>query len=109
MEPRSPPASWPLRSLLLCLREIRRVRRPLSLPGRHQGAVRAHQIELLADGDVAGPFQAADPAPIRIFAGAAPIGLVDGPGLRQRAIEYGDHVVQDVRIVLVEKDSLFER
>src|SRR5262245_31816816 len=78
----------PQHSLLLFWK-IARVRRPLPLSGRHQGAIRTHQIELLADGDIAGAFQTAGPAPVRISVSAAPIGLVDGPGPRQRAIEYG--------------------
>src|SRR5262245_1235665 len=93
---------------LLRLREVLQVRWFLPLFRRHQGAVRADEIELLADGDVAGAFQAREPAPVRILLAAAPVGLVDGPGSRQGAVEHRDYFVQDCEIVLVVQYPLIE-
>src|SRR5882672_3355880 len=101
-------ASLTTRSSLLRLREIPQIGRQLPLPGRHQIPLPAHQIVFLAEGDVAGALQASCPAPVWIFFRTAPVRLVDGPRLRQRAIEHGDHVVQKVRIVLVDKNSFLE-
>src|SRR5712691_10688254 len=70
--------------------------------------VRAHQIVILANGDIGGSFQARCPAPVWIFLRAAPVCLVDGPRPRQRVIEYGDDVMENVRTVLVDKNSLLE-
>src|SRR5258708_24913632 len=88
------------------LRKISCVGRLLALLERHQMPVPAYEIEFLADGDVTRSFQATESAPIWIFHVAAPVGPVDGPRPCQRAIEHRDHVVQDVRICLVEKETL---
>src|ERR1700722_16309456 len=93
---------------LLRLREVFWIRRQLPLLGGHQISVSAHQIVFLADGDIGGPFQAGLAGPVRIFLGAAPVGLVDGPRPCQRVIEYGDHVMENAWIALVEKNPLLE-
>ena len=96
------------RSSLPRWREVFRIRRQLPLLGGHQISVPAHQIVFLADGDIGGSFQARLPAPVRIFLGAVPVGLVDGPRARQRFVEYGDHVVENARIALVEENPFLE-
>src|SRR5215467_14092093 len=86
--------------------EIAQIRRRLVLADRHQHAVSAHEIALLADGDhrVGLDAGALGPAVTHIVS----IFLVHGPGPSQRTIVYGDDVVKDCRIGLVAEDPFLE-
>src|SRR5262249_13904136 len=93
---------------LLRLLEIAQVRRRLVLLDRHQQAVGAEEIRLVADADH-GIVQGADGAgPARPRVGIARRLLEDDPRLAQRVIEHGDLVVDDVLVGLVEIDLLLD-
>src|SRR5262249_46290816 len=99
-----PCAHSPLRLL-----EILQVRRRLVLLRRHQVAVGADVVDLLADADmriVLGADRLAPPDSLP--ARGATIVLGDGPGPRQGVVDGGDLVVQQVHIALVEIDALLD-
>jgi hypothetical protein len=77
--------------------------RQLSLPGGHQETVGAQEIVLVADDDVGIVFSADVFAPPDWLLGRDPtIGLHHGPGARERVVDRGDVVVEEVRVILVE-------
>src|SRR6267142_425493 len=83
--------------------EIAQIRWWLILLDRHQEAVGAEEIVLLADDDMNIVFGADVLAPPdRSLGGDTAVVLGDGPGPRQRIVDHGDLVVQHVRISLVE-------
>src|SRR5580704_18310036 len=92
----------------LRLRKVFLAGRWLPFLGWHQIAVAAHEIIFLADSDIGRSLQAGLPAPVRILLVAMPVGLVDGPGPRQRVIEHRDHVMENVLVVLINEDFLLE-
>src|SRR5262249_49870387 len=97
-----------VQALLLRLIEISKIRRRLVLLGGHQKAVGAQVVVFVADDDLAVAFGAGAFAPGRAQIRIAPKRLVDAPRPRQRVIEDGDLVMEDVRIVLVEMETLLE-
>ena len=72
------------------------------------GISKPSEIVLLADRNLCVVLAAVIFGPNRAGTGIAPVFLVDRPGPRQRVIDHGHFVVQDVRIGLVEMDSLLE-
>src|SRR5262245_13488439 len=97
----SPAARRRKRSPLL---EIAPVRWRVVLADRHQQAVRAQHVILLADDDmlVVGRTVIRTPG---VVAKAA-IASCDRPGTRQRIVDGGDLVAHHVGIVLVQADTL---
>jgi len=89
--------------LLRCL-EIARVGRRLVPAGRHQVAVGAQEIEVLADDDVIVVFAALEFVPEDVA--LAVEGLHHHPGSGQRIVDRRDLVTQDVRARFVERDAL---
>src|SRR5258705_11721576 len=88
--------------------EITQVRRRLALAARHQEAIGAQVVDLAADPDQRGPLDAIGLDPVEMRLRLAQISLVDGPRPRQRIVDHGDLVMQDIRIGLVEIDALLE-
>src|SRR5262245_1861901 len=93
-------------SLLPYRIEIAQVRRGLALAARHQKAVSAEVVDLLANADQRRAFSAIGLRPVGMRLGLAHVFLVDRPGSRQRVVDDGDFIVQNVRIGLVEIDAL---
>src|SRR5215470_13247048 len=91
---------------LPALLEIAQVRWRLVLARRHQQAVRAQHVVLLADGDVRIAFGADVLEPDEVALAA--ILFDDRPGARERIVDGGDLVDQDVGIALVERDALLD-
>src|SRR5579871_5589097 len=91
-------------SLLPRLLEIAQVRRRLVLLGGHQKPVAGNEIILLADKHVMIGLTAIVVLPQ--FVAVAPVGLRDRPRPRQRVVDRGDLIVQEIRIVLVEINPL---
>src|SRR5262247_1376753 len=90
---------------LPALLEIAQVRRRLILARRHQQAVRAQHVVLLADSDVRIAFGADVLEPDEVALAA--ILLDHRPGARERIVDGRDLVDEDVGIALVERDALF--
>src|SRR5579863_1191694 len=86
--------------------EVFQIRRRLILLDRHQEAVRAPEIDLLADDDVRVALAAAVLGPDHVL--GATIALHRRPGPRQRIVDSGHLVVQDVWIGLVEIKALLD-
>src|SRR6476660_92810 len=80
------------RSYLALLIEVVQVRRLLVLPDRHQQAIGAQEIVLLADDDMLIVGGADVLAPLVVA--LATIAAGDGPGSRQRVVDDGDLVAQ---------------
>src|ERR1700681_703263 len=94
---------------LPCLVEVTQIRRRLVLAGRHQNAVAAEEIDLLVDRDQAAALRAIGLVPFGMLViGVAQIFLVHGPRPRQRMVDHGDLVMQDVAVGLVDIDPLLE-
>src|SRR5215471_15351671 len=93
-------------TLLPRLIEAAQVRGLLILPDRHQEAIGAQEIILLADDDVlvVGGADVLAPSVVAL----ATIAAGDGPGPRQRVVDGGDLVAQQVGIGLVEADALLD-
>src|SRR5215813_7327573 len=90
-------AGYRLMSSLLRQVEIAQIRRRLILLDRHQEAVGAEEIVLLADDDMNIVFHADVLAPPdRSLGGDAAVVLGDGPRTRQRIVDHGDFVMQNV-------------
>src|SRR6516164_10775468 len=98
----------PFFSSLLWLLEVPQIRRRLVLTGRHQYAVAAHEISVLADRDFCCILRAVKLAPIRARIGVVYIFFVDGPRPRQCMVEHRDLVMKNVRVGLVEIEALLE-
>src|SRR5262245_41627967 len=90
------------------LAEIAQVGRQLILSGRHQQALRAQEIELLADADLRVVLAADEFGPVRPRSGVADISLVDSPRPRQGKVDHGNLVMQEVGIGLVERNPFLE-
>src|SRR3984957_16245593 len=88
--------------------EIARVGRRLPFLGRHQIAVAAHVVGVLADGEPGIVLGADELLPDRLSIGAAAVALGGGPRTRERMIDGGDLVVEDVRIGLVLIDAFLD-
>src|SRR5580693_7530232 len=86
--------------------EISQVRRRLVALARHQHAVGAEEIVLLADQDMVIVLRAVPLEPD--LPGVAPVGLGDGPWPGQRVVDGGDLVVQNAGVGAVEIDALLE-
>jgi hypothetical protein len=84
-------------ALLLRLFEISQIRRRLVLLGGHQVAVSAEEIALLADFDITVALGTDFLDPFRPFDRHTSICLGDRPWTRQRVVDRGDLVVEDVR------------
>src|SRR5262245_7438324 len=95
--------SSPLRLL-----EIRQIRRRLILPGRHQLAVTAKVVVLLADEHMGVALGADVVFPDRTRIRFAVGSLLLGIGPRQRVVDDGDLVPEDVAVALVEVDLLLD-
>src|SRR5262249_9509954 len=93
--------------LLLRRLEVSQVRRRLILLDRHQVAVAAHHVIVLADPDVMIVLGAMVEIPDHIAAFAL-ILLGNGPGPRERIVDGGDLVEQDVLVRLVDGDALLD-
>src|SRR5215470_5462548 len=91
---------------LPALLEIAQVRWRLVFARRHQQAVRAQHVVLLADGDVRIAFGADVLEPDEVALAA--IRLDHRPGAGERIVDGGDLVDQDVGIALVERDALLD-
>src|SRR5215468_7596460 len=93
-------------TLLPRLIEMAQVRRLLVLPDRHQIAIGAEEIVLLADDDVlvVGGTYVLTPSVVAL----ASIAAGHRPGPRERAVDDGDLVAQHVRVGLVEADALLD-
>src|SRR6266700_888901 len=99
----------PIRSSPLRLFEISQIRRQLPLLGRHQVAIGAEHISLVADFDVVVVLATIVLLPDRsLLVRLATVGLVDRPRTRQCMINDGDVVMEDVGIGLVEVNSLLD-
>src|SRR5262245_18502249 len=90
--------------LALALLEIVQVRRRLVLARRHQQAVRAQHVVLLADGDVCIALGADVLEPDEVVLAAILLG--HHPGTAERIVDGGDLIEQNVGTVLVEGDAL---
>src|SRR5262249_1542928 len=96
-------------SLCLRLLEIAQVGWPLVLLGRHQQAVVAEEIVVLADDDMRIVLRANVLAPPDGLLGRnAAVVLRDGPRTRQGAVDHGDLVVEDVGIGAVEIEAFLD-
>src|SRR5258707_5396188 len=96
------------RSSLLRPVEILQIRRRLIFAGRHQQAIGAEEVVVLADHHMR-IVLAADPlAPDRLRIGIAQIVFRHRPRARQSMVNGGDFVVQDARIGFVDVDALLE-
>ena len=96
--------------LFLRLCELAQIRRRLVLADRHQHAIAAHEISVLADRDhrVAHAFGAARFAPTRTRVRIVYVFLVHRPGPRQRVVDGCDHVVENCRIGFVAINAFLE-
>src|SRR5215467_5643351 len=92
--------------LLAWLIEIARVGWTLAFPGRHQVAVSAQVVGLVADAHEGIVLAAGLRDPGRTRIGLASRLLDRGPWPRQRVVEDRDLVVDDAGILLVEIDPL---
>src|SRR5215467_3269915 len=89
--------------------EISQIWRRLILFDRHQEAVRAEEIILLADNNVDVVLDAdVFPPPDRSLGCNATVVFDHGPGTCESIVDHGDFVVQDVRISPVEPNPLFD-
>src|SRR5258707_723909 len=100
--------SWRLSLRRLHFLEISRIRRCLVLLGGHQEPIPAQEIRVRSDDHVVVALGAGNTAPVRMGIGIAPIRLVDAPRPRQRMIEYGDFLMKEVWVVLVEVKPFLE-
>src|SRR6266704_3733964 len=100
------PTLPPTPKLLLRLIEISQVRRRLILLHWHQVAVTAHHVIVLADPDVMIVLGTMVEMPDHIA--LALILLGNGPGARERIVDRGDLVEQNVFVSLVERDALLD-
>src|SRR5262249_45680738 len=88
--------------------EISQIRRRLALLGRHQQAVGAQHIALMADHDVIVLLGAIDLAPERPRLGVASIGFEHGPRAGESMVDYGDLIEHEVAIALIGKNPLLD-
>src|SRR5713101_6888423 len=95
-------------ALLPRLVEKSQIRRRLILPHRHQIAVSAQEIVLLADDDMLVALGANRLAPDRAFFCIAKVLLDNGPRTRQSIVDDGNFIIKRVRIGLVEIDPLLD-
>src|SRR5215510_10922648 len=93
---------------ILSAREVPQVRRGLAFPGRHQEAIAAQHVVLIADAHELLAFGAdvLDPGWPRIRITA--IVFENGPGTRQAIVDDRQVIMQKVRIGLVEINTLLE-
>src|SRR5262245_19595859 len=96
----------PCAALLAWLIEIAQIRRLLILPDRHQEAICAQEIVLLADNHmlVVGGADVFAPSVVAL----ATVAAGHRPGTRERIVDDGDLVAQHVRVGLVEADALLD-
>src|SRR5262249_2836623 len=94
-------------ALPLCLIEIAQVGRGLVLAGRHQLAIGAQEIVVLADDDMV-VVLAADVLVPDDVALLADVSLGDGPRLGEGIVDHGDLVEQSIFGGLVELDALLD-
>src|SRR5262245_66615457 len=85
--------------------EISQVRRWLVLLLRHEQAVATDEVDLLVDGDIGVGFDAVVLLP-RDVLGTPPVVLHHSPWPRQRVVDGGHLIVEDVGIGLVEIEAL---
>src|SRR5712671_5434814 len=103
----NPPSySQKLAPSLAGARKIPKVRRLLSLLGRHQQPVAADHVVLLADLHVIVALAAHFLNPYRLTIALAAIGLAHRPWPRQRVVDYGHVEHEGVGVALVEIDAL---
>src|SRR5215813_10308594 len=88
--------------------EMPQVGRRLTLLRRHQEAVGTEEVALLADGDVIVVLRTQIFAPERMLLGRPAVALRHRPWPRQRVVDDGDLVAQDVAVALVEIDALLD-
>src|SRR5262245_1365206 len=86
--------------------EMPQIGRRLPFLRWHQEPVGAEEVALLADGDVIVVLRAEIFAPERILLRRAAVALGHDPWPRERIVDDGDLVAQDVAVVLVEIDAL---
>src|SRR5262249_17187706 len=94
--------------LLLCLAEIAQNGWCLALARRHHVAIRAQQVGVVADHDVAVALGTDDLAPDRPRIGIAAVAPDHRPRTRQGIVNDGDFVVQQVAVGSVELDSFLD-
>src|SRR5215475_6801052 len=94
--------------LLLRLLKIAQIRRLLSFFHRHQEAVGGHEIALLADVDVLIVLGAIIEVPDDVWIGLTHVSLGHRPRPRQRIVDAGDLVDQNILVRLVEIDALLD-
>src|SRR5215468_4944053 len=94
--------------LLAGCREMVQVRRPLSLLRRHQIAVAAPHVVLVADADVVVALRADALGPHRPRTWFTAIALEDCPRMGQSVVDHRDVVEKKVSIILVEGDSFLD-
>src|SRR5262245_4077697 len=90
------------------LLEMSQIGRFLPLAHRHQQAVGADEVALVADRDGTVVLGAQILAPDREWVRIASIALGYRPGAGERVVEHGDVVAQHVAIGLVEIDALLD-
>src|SRR5262252_9101840 len=93
-------------ALLARLIEIAQIRGLLILPDRHQEAIGAQEVILLADDDmlVVGGADVFAPSVVAL----ATVAASHRPGTCERVVDDGDLVAQHVRVRLVETDALLD-
>src|SRR5215467_3396544 len=99
------------RALLLFGRlfEVAQIRWRLVLLGWHEVAVPAHEVDFIPDGDMHVVFGAnLFLPPDRLLGLRATVVLDDDPGARERVVDRGNLVVQNVAVSLVEVDALLD-
>src|SRR5215469_3148658 len=94
--------------LRLLLLEVAQIGRRLVLLQRHEIAVLALIVRIPADADHGIVFSADRRLPHRARIGHAAGLLGDGPGPRQRAVDYRYVVIEDVTVGLVEMNALLD-
>src|SRR5215467_14502706 len=92
----------------LRLPEISQIRRSLVLLGGHQEPIPTQEIRVRSDDHIVVALGTRNSSPVRIVIGIAPIRLIDAPRLRQRVVEYGDFLMKEVRVALVDVKALLE-
>src|SRR5215468_7531061 len=88
--------------------EMPQVGRRLTFLRRHQEPVGAEEVALLADGDVIVVLRAEILAPKRILLARPAVALDHRPWPRERVVDHGHFVAQDVAVGLVEIDALLD-
>src|SRR5262245_36607382 len=88
--------------------EISQIRRRLPLLGRHEKAIPAQHVVLLADDDMIVGLGTVLLIPGGKALLTSPVVLHDRPGTRQRIVDHGDLVMGDVGVGFVDEDLLFD-